>query len=140
LANHERGLTTKINLDDLKQKASLSMLGESYITLETSEEYRIGFGFKRKSESSLTLFIELVVTLCSNDKPNLERLESQIKLLKAIEKRGYLLICEDDGTFTCETSVTEARLEGELEIIHNILIFTKKLNDRRIARKNESEV
>jgi hypothetical protein len=113
----------KIDLDDLRKKANLSTLGESYVTVEASEEYRIGFGFKMESESASTPFVELVVTLCSSNKPNLERLESRIALLKAIENRGYSITCEDDGTFTCETSATEEHLEEELEIIHNILTF-----------------
>ena len=54
----------------------------------------------------------------------MNELESWIRLIKAIEARGYKLTCEDDGSISCEASMDETLIESEVEAIHGIISRT----------------
>jgi hypothetical protein len=96
-----------IDLEALRKEAQSSPRGESYALLESKENKRIGVGARIKQGTAL-YFVEVVITLCRGEKANLLELENKIALFKTLEKRGYTLTCEDDGSILCEIQLSES--------------------------------
>jgi len=116
----------KIDLGELKYKAERSSGGESYEIIDKNEEYQFGVGYERTPESKLRPYLEIVVSLCTGGTPKIDELESRIRVLKAIEARGYKLTCEDDASIVCEASINETSMESEVEAIHSIISSTRR--------------
>lgn len=102
-----------IDLEALKREARSSPRGESYTHLESCEDKRVGVGARIKQEE-VQYFVEVVIPLCRGEKVNIPKLEKKTTLLKALEKRGYTLICEDDGSISCEIELPRSEIDSEL--------------------------
>lgn len=111
----------KIDFAELKRRADRSNGGESYEIIDKTEEYQFGVGYERVSESEPRPYLELIVCLCSGETPNIDELESQIRLIKAIEARGYKLTCESDASISCEASMDKTLIVDEMEAILSII-------------------
>jgi hypothetical protein len=111
----------KIDLAELKKRADRSNRGESYEVIDKNEEYQFGVGYERVSESELRPYLELLVCLCRGGTLKMNELESRIRIIKAIESRGYKLTCIDDGSISCEASMDETLIESEVEAISDIM-------------------
>jgi hypothetical protein len=102
-----------IDLEALSRKAQSSPRGESYARLESDEDLRVGVGARIKQQEA-RYFVEVVIPICRGEKVNIPELEKKIALLKSLEKRGYALICEDDGSISCEIELPRSEIDSEL--------------------------
>jgi hypothetical protein len=103
-----------IDLENLRRDAFSSSQGESYTPLQPHECCRVGVG-ARINQGETQYFIEVVVTLCRGEKPDLTKIEEKLHLLKNLETRGYSMTCEDDGSLSCEIQLSRIDFEAELE-------------------------
>jgi len=108
-----------INLENLRREALSSPQGESYVKIQSHDCCRIGVGARINKEARY--FIEVIVTLCRGEKPDLPEIEKKLRLLEALETRGYTLTCEDDGSISCEIQLSESDIEAEIETLFNKL-------------------
>jgi hypothetical protein len=113
LGRTEEEAMRPIDLEALRREAQSSPRGESYAHLESYEDKRVGVGARIKLEEA-QYFVEVVIPLCRGEKVNIPKLEKKTTLLKTLEKRGYTLICEDDGSISCEIELPSKEIDSEL--------------------------
>jgi len=87
---------------------------QSFPRGETTGNYRIGVGARRGQGN---YFIEVIATLCREGRPNLDEMEEKLRLIKELKARGYSLICEDDGSISCEMQLPRSRVESEVRAL-----------------------
>ena len=107
----------RINIDALQKKAK-SEHNEAFQVLTRMQNCRVGVGARPESAENPSFFVEILVTLCTSEHSvNLELVEKALLLLKQLEKRGYVLNCEEDGSISCELTVSLKNLKAECEAI-----------------------
>jgi len=110
-----------INIDSLLKKAK-SKHNEAFQVLARMQNCRVGVGARLESVEYPSFFIEVLASPCTNDRAvNLEFVETNLRLLKQLEKRGYVLNCEEDGSISCELTVSSKNLAAEYEAIINLV-------------------
>ena len=103
-----------INVKALIEEAQISKDKEAYQLMENTPSIRIGVGARRISPSSLFFFVEIVVKLSTEGtKVDIKKLEQTMRLLKALQKRGYLLTYQDDVNISCETPMESKDVNNE---------------------------
>jgi hypothetical protein len=60
-----------------------------------------------------------------NGEVNLPRLEKILRLLKALQTRGYSLTYQDDNTISCETTISIHELSQEYEAAKSMITKRK---------------
>ena len=113
--------TKPIDTKALVEEAKASRDKEAYKLLENTPSYRIGVGARIDSPNPPSFFIEVIVKLSTeNDEVNLLRLEKTLRLLKALQTRGYSLTYEDDNSISCETTTSIHEISQEYEAAKSI--------------------
>ena len=113
--------TNGINIDSLLKEAK-SEHNEAFQVLARMQNCRVGVGARLESGEYPSFFIEVLVRLCTSDRSvNLELVETNLRLLKQLEKRGYVLNCEEDGSISCELPVSLKNLIAECEAILDVV-------------------
>jgi hypothetical protein len=99
--------TKPIDTKTLMEEAKTSRDKEAYKLLEKTSSYRIGVGARTDSPNPPSFFIEVIVKLSTeNSEVNLSHIEKTLRLLKALQKRGYYLTFQDDSSISCETTTS----------------------------------
>jgi len=115
--------THLIDIKVLKSEAETSEHGESYRVLERTRNYRIGVGARLGPSGQAFCFLEVVVHLCpSTSEVDTALLEKSLTFLKELQARGYSLSCEDDGSISCEISLTPDNLDTEYEAVKSTVM------------------
>ncbi|MFX0201473.1 MAG: hypothetical protein ACFFCW_35600 [Candidatus Hodarchaeota archaeon] len=115
------GETNRININSLKKEAK-SKHNEAFQVLARMQNCRVGVGARLESAETPSFFVEVLVNLCTSDRSvNLELVEMNLLLLKQLEKRGYVLNCEEDGSISCELTVSSKNLIAECTAILDIV-------------------
>jgi len=113
--------TNRINIDSL-QKEAKSKHNEAFKVLARMQNCRVGVGARFELAENPSFFVEVLVILCTIDRSvNLELVEKNLFLLKQLEKRGYVLNCEEDGSISCELTVSSKNLIAECEAILDVV-------------------
>jgi hypothetical protein len=106
----------KINIHSLQEEAKKSEDKEAFTILARMPNCRVGVGARMESPANPVFFIEIIVGLCAGHHAvNLNSLEKNLLVLRQLKERGYLLVCEEDGTVSCELTVPSERLTAEYE-------------------------
>ena len=112
----------RITINSLQQEAKMSEHNEAFQVLTRMQNCRVGVGARLESVENPSFFVEVLVSLCTSDHTvNLDLVEKNLHLLKQLEKRGYALNCEDDGSISCELTVSSNNLAAECEAIINLV-------------------
>jgi hypothetical protein len=112
----------KIDAHSLQEEAKKSEDKEAFTVLARMYGYRVGVGARLKTPTNSIFFIEIIARLCPRDHPvNLSSLEKNLHILKKLEKRGYLLTCDEDGTISCELPVPPENLVAEYKAANSII-------------------
>ena len=113
----------RISVASLQGEAKKSEGKEAFKVLVKMQNCRIGAGARYESAESATFFVEVLVNLCNSHHPvNLDLVEKNFVLLRQLEKRGYVLNCEEDGSISCELAVPSKNLISECKTIHSIIV------------------
>lgn len=117
--------TNRIRTYSLREEAKKSEDKEAFKVLAKTQSCRVGVGARFESGKNPSYFVEVLVSLCTSDRSvNLDLMEKNLLLLKQLEKRGYVLNCEEDGSISCELTVHSKNLTAECEatslIIRNV--------------------
>ena len=113
--------TEPIDTKALVEEAKTSRDKEAYKLLEKTPSCRIGVGARVDSPNPPSFFIEVIVKLSTeNDEVNLLRLEKTLRLLRALQTRGYSLTYEDDNSISCETTTSIHEISQEYEAAKSI--------------------
>jgi hypothetical protein len=103
-----------IDSKSLMEEAKNSRDKEAYKLLEKTLSHRIGIGARADSPKPSTFFVEVVVKLSSeNEEVNLPHLEKTLRLLKALQKRSYVLTYQDDNSISCEKTISILKIHHE---------------------------
>jgi hypothetical protein len=90
----------------LIEEAETSRHKEAYQLLENTPSIRIGVGARCSSSNPPSFFIEVIVKLSTEStKVDLKKLEKILRLLEALQKKGYILTYQDDVSISCETTM-----------------------------------
>lgn len=112
----------QIDTKALIEEAKTSRDKEAYKLLEKAQLYRIGVGARTNSSNSPSFFIEVIVKLSTeNGEVNLSRLDKILRLLKALQTRGYSLTYQDDNSISCETTTSIHEISQEYEAAKSII-------------------
>jgi hypothetical protein len=110
-----------INIDSLLIEAK-SEHDEAFQVLARMQNCWVGVGARLESAEYPSFFIEVLISLCTSDRSvNLELVETNLILLKQLEKRGYVLNCEEDGSISCELTISSKNLIAECEAILDLV-------------------
>ena len=105
-----------IKTKTLITEATASEHKEAYKTLDKNKEYRIGAGARITSPNHPIFFIEILIYLTHDyDKADIEVLEKGLTCTKALQERKFKTVFQDDNCISCETEVSEEKLESEYE-------------------------
>ena len=108
--------TNMIDTDSLQEKAKKSEDEEAFLVMSRTSNYRVGVGARLKAPANSIFFVEIIASLCFNHHTvNLKSLEKNLRVLRKLKKRGYTLICNEDGTISCELALPSEELEAEFE-------------------------
>ena len=132
--------TKPIDTKALIEEAKTSRDKEAYRLLEKTLSYRIGVGARCSSSNQLSFFIEVIIKLSNEStKVDLRKLEKVLGLLKALQKKGYILTYQDDVNISCETTMEINEVTHEYASAR-ALIRNKGLlgNDDHPARADSS--
>ncbi len=114
--------TKPIDTKALIEEAKTSRDKEAYKLLEKTPSYRIGVGARTDSPNPTSFFIEVIVKLSTeNSEVNLPRLEKTLRLLKALQTRGYSLTYQDDNSISCETTTSIHEISQEYDAAKSII-------------------
>ena len=114
--------TKPIDTKALMEEAKTSRDKEAYKLLEKTPSYRIGVGARTDSPNPPSFFIEVIVKLSTeNGEVNLPRLEKTLRLLKALQTRGYSLTYQDDNSISCETTTSIHEISQEYDAAKSII-------------------
>ncbi|MGD0204044.1 MAG: hypothetical protein ABSC20_09105 [Candidatus Bathyarchaeia archaeon] len=106
--------TKPVDTKALMEEAKTSRDKEAYKLLEKTPSYRIGVGVRIEPPNPPSFFIEVIVKLSTeNSEVNLARLEKTLRLLKALQTRGYSLTYQDDTSISCETTTSINEISQE---------------------------
>ena len=106
----------KIDAHSLQEEANKSEDKEAFVVLTRIRDFRVGVGARLESPEHPILFIEIIGSLCAERHVvNLNSLEKNLAILRQLKERGYVLTCEEDGTFSCELAVPSENLAAEYE-------------------------
>ncbi len=104
----------KIDTYSLQEQAKKSEDKEAFAPLARMRNCRVGVGARIECSSKPIFFIEIIANLCSGqDILNLNSLENNVRILRRLGEKGYLLTCEEDGSVLCELTVPSENLAGE---------------------------
>jgi hypothetical protein len=109
---------------------------EAYQLLENTQSVRIGVGARCSSSITPSFFVEVIVKLSTeNTEVDLKKLEKVLRLLEALQKKGYILTYQDDVSISCETTTEINQVNNEYSSAR-ALIGDKGLlrNDRHPER------
>ena len=113
--------TKPIDTKALIEEAKTSRDKEAYKLLEKTPSYRIGVGARTELPNP-TLFIEVIVKLSTeNGEVNLSRLKKTLRLLKALQTRGYSLTYQDGNSISCETTTSIHEISQECDVAESII-------------------
>jgi len=113
--------TNKIDTCSLQEQAKKSEDKEAFAPLARMSNCRIGVGAREES-SKPVFFIEIVASLCAKQHIlNLNSLENNLRILRRLREKGYVLTCEEDGCVSCELTVPSENLAGECKSAISIL-------------------
>lgn len=113
---------TSTDIHTLRNDAETSEHGEAYRILDRSNNYRIGLGARLTPSGQPSFFLEVVVRSClESSDVDLQLLENNLVLLKKLQTREYLLNCEDDGSISCEITVSPQNITSEYETIQSTI-------------------
>lgn len=111
-----------IRIQSLREQAKKSEDGEAFTVLTRIYNCRIGVGARAEPTEEPTLFIEVLVSICRGRDPvDLDHVEKSLFLLRQLEKRGYVLNCEEDGCISCELAVSPRNLIAESETTSSMM-------------------
>ena len=114
--------TKPIDTKALMEEAKTSRNKEAYKMLEKTPSYRIGVGARVDSPNPTSFFIEVIVKLSTeHDEVNLPRLEKILRLLKALQKRGYSLTYQDGNSISCEKTTSIHEISQECNATKSII-------------------
>ena len=114
--------TKRIYTKALIEEAKISRDKEAYKMLEKTPSYRIGVGARVDSPNPTSFFIEVIVKLSTeHDEVNLPRLEKTLRLLEALQKRGYSLTYQGDKSISCETTTSLCEIFQEYTATKSLL-------------------
>ena len=102
-----------IDVERLAEEARASEHGEAYKAIAKNEDYRIGIG--ARVNGGLVYFIEVVVPVTSGPQVELGEMERSLDVLKRLEKEGFTLTPQEDGSISGELLVHEDELERGYE-------------------------
>ena len=106
----------KIDAHSLQEEANKSEDKEAFAVLTRIRDFRVGVGARLESPEQPIFFIEIIGSLCTERHVvNLNSLEKNLAILRQLKERGYVLTCEEDGTFSCELAVPSENLAAEYE-------------------------
>jgi len=114
--------TKPIDTKALIEEAKTSRDKEAYKLLEKTLSYRIGVGARIDSPNPPSFFIEVIVKFSTEDSEvNLPRLEKTLRLLKALQTRGYSLTYQDGNSISCETTTSINLISQEYDATKSII-------------------
>jgi hypothetical protein len=114
--------TKPIDTKALIEEAKTSRDKEAYKLLEKTPSYRIGVGVRIEPPNPPSFFIEIIVKFSTkNSEVNLPRLEKTLRLLKALQTRGYSLTYQDDNSISCETTTSINQISQECDAAKSII-------------------
>ncbi len=100
----------------------MSEHNEAFQVLTRRQNCRVGVGARLESADAPSFFVEVLVRLCTSDHPvHLDHVEKMVRLLQQLQKRGYMLTGEDDGSISCELTVSSKDLPTEYEAILEVV-------------------
>lgn len=106
----------KINIHFLQEEAKKSEDKEAFTVLARMPNYRVGVGARLESPEQPIFFVEIILSLCAGHHVvDLDFLEKSLVILRQLKERGYVLTCEEDGTVSCELTVSSKNLTAEYE-------------------------
>jgi hypothetical protein len=115
-------VTNKIDINSLQEEAKKSEEKEAFTVLARTNGYRVGVGARLKTPANPIFFVEIIASLCPRHHDvNLNSLEKNLRTLKQLKERGYLLTCDEDGTISCEFPVPSENLVAEYKAANSIL-------------------
>jgi hypothetical protein len=118
--------TKPIDTKALIEEAKISRDREAYKLLEKTLSYRIGVGARIDSLNPPSFFIEAIVKFSTeNSEVNLPDLEKTLRLLKALQTRGYFLTYQDDNSISCELTTSINQISQEYYAAKLIIIRGK---------------
>ncbi|MDW5563028.1 MAG: hypothetical protein SA339_07365 [Methanomassiliicoccus sp.] len=82
---------------------------ESFMTVRSCPQYRIGVGARQEGG----FFVEVIIDLFPRCVVDLDHLEGCVVLLRGLRERGYALSCERDRTVSAERGLRMEEVEGE---------------------------
>ena len=109
-----------IDVERLAEEARASEHGEAYRAMAKSDAYRIGIG--ARVNGGLVYFVEVVVPVTSGPQVELGEMERSLDVLKRLEKEGFTLTPQEDGSISGELLVSKARLEEAYERALSIVV------------------
>jgi len=99
-------------------KRSKEKQGESLHVVLRKDMCRISGGARSWHRRRPSFFVEVVITPCRGTiAVDLESFEKILSLMKTLEKRGYALNCQDDGSISCEIMLRPQELNQELRAV-----------------------
>jgi hypothetical protein len=85
--------------------------------LEKTKDYRIGVGVRTSAKSS-SFFLEVIIYRYSiKELSTMSDIAYQLPLLKNLQKRGYLVSCQDEICTVLEMLVPQDSLPNELSYL-----------------------
>ncbi len=113
--------TKLIDTKALIEEAKTSRDKEAYRLLEKTPSYRIGVGARTELPNP-ALFVEVIIKLSTeNGDVNLSRLEKTLRLLEALQTRGYSLTYQDGNSISCETTTSINEISQECDAAKSII-------------------
>ena len=111
-----------VNTEVLLKAIENAETKEVCFVLSKSKNLRVGAGARLESSAQPSLFIEVVVGMCSNSEaPDLAKIEKSVLLLKELRARGFSMTCGDDGSITCEKEVNAQEMDEECEAVRDAI-------------------
>ena len=108
-----------IDGERLAAEARASEHGEAYRAMAKSDAYRIGVG--ARVNGGLVYFVEVVISVTSGPQVELGEMERSLDVLKRLEKEGFTLTPQEDGSISGELLVSKAGLEEAYERVLSII-------------------
>ncbi len=108
-----------LDVERLAEEARASEHGEAYRAMAKSEDYRIGIG--ARVNGGLVYFVEVVAPVTSGPQVELGEMERSLDVLKRLEKEGFALTPQEDGSISGEFLASKARLEEAYERVLSII-------------------
>lgn len=111
-----------VDAKSLLEQAQHSDEGEAYVSVGRGPGFRIGLGARTVPDRKPVVFIEVVLDPFP-DRPSVspQRLAEHSAHLAQLGARGYSIVCDDDGTITCERSVFPETVAREIQAVRRLL-------------------